>query len=121
MIDLRIIETIIHLTIPIALVIIAYAAYKIYKEIYGILINLWKPFQIIFIGLTPFTIFHLILAIENFFNISLIPTGLFKHAVEHFLILFVFIMIGYGLLSIRKTLREYGMLIGEVKKLKNKD
>jgi hypothetical protein len=97
-----------------------YSVYIIHKRIYGVLTGLWKPFQIIFIGLIPFTIFHLILAVESFFNILLIPDGLFKHIIEHFLIVFTFIMIGYAFVSIEKTLGEYGVLVSKINKIEER-
>ena len=110
-----IVEILFHMIIPVALVIPLVYAYKIYKDVYGVLNSLWKPFEVIMIGIVPIAIVEVLYAIEILSDLTIIPLA-YSHPIEHLVIIFSFVMIAYGFHLIRDTLNDYGALVKKVRR-----
>lgn len=92
-------------------------AYLIYRDIYGILNKLWEPFRIIMVGLVPVYVLHVAYIMQDSLDMIVLPEW-FPMYVDHVVLSFAFLCIGYAFLSMKKTLGDYGMMMKEAKKLK---
>ncbi|MCX6820487.1 MAG: hypothetical protein NT016_00835 [Candidatus Aenigmarchaeota archaeon] len=92
-------------------------AYFIYRDIYGLLNSLWRPFRIIMFGLVPMYILSMTSLLQDLLGITILPGSIVEY-MDHIVMPFTFLVIGYAFLDMRKILNDYGALVKEVKKLK---
>lgn len=108
------------LVIIIPAVFVAIVSYKLYKGIYGLLYRLWKPFQLMLVGVTPLILWHSADFVEWILNITIVSEAT-REIVEHSLIGFALIMFGYALIIARKIFVDYGTFEKNVKEQEKKE
>ncbi len=105
MVNLFSIETILHLSVIISLLYPASVSLRISKRISGVLVGMWRPFQLIFMSLIPIAVFH---TAEIFLKQE---TGDIMHGIgEHGSIVVAFLIIGYSFSRMEKIIVDYKIL-----------
>ena len=112
-----VLETVVHVATLVSITVPFAVAYLIYRDIYGILNKLWEPFRVIMIGIAPLYALQVAYILQDSLDLITLPSW-FPEYVDHAVLSFSFLCIGYAFLEMRNILNNYGALVKEMRKLK---
>jgi hypothetical protein len=94
------------LIVVFAALFLAIIAHYTYRKLRGRLAILWRPFEIIMIGIIPLAYWHSMNIVEWYFDMQVIGQP-FRDIIEHSIIAFLFVMIGIAFLVANKRFAKF--------------
>jgi len=113
----ELLEVVGHLLALAAMAVPFVVAWRLSRDIYGILVSMWKPFLIIVLALVPLYLLDAVYAVQYVLDLNIVPSSI-EDPLFDIALAFSFLAIGYALILIRRSLDEYAAITSKLQEMK---
>jgi hypothetical protein len=110
----ELIDLVAHFVALAAMAVPFVVAWRIYRDIYGVLVGLWKPFLLIVVSLVPLYLLNAVFIIQYLTDVPIVPQSI-EDPIFDVVMVATFLMIGYALLLMKRAFDNYGSMVKQSK------